>query len=250
MYLEPDGTFPNHEANPLKTETLVDLQARVREVGADFGFALDGDCDRIGVVDNEGNVVEASYIGALIGLEVLQLNPGAKMLYDLRSSLTVPELWQASGAHVDKTMVGHANIKRQMREVDAVFASELSLHLYYRDMNYLESTDLSFLDFLRLVSHESRTVAEIIAPMKTYAHSGEYNFEVEDKDGKIAEIKEKYASASVEVSELDGLWMSFDWGWFNVRKSNTDPVLRLNLEAKTEESMKEKLEELSAEIQK
>lgn len=246
MYLEPDGTFPNHEANPLKVETLRDLQKRVVEVGADFGFALDGDADRIGLVDEKGDVVEASYVGALVGLEILESNPNATMLYDLRSSTTVPELWEKYGAKTAKSKVGHANIKVQMRNENAIYASELSLHLYYASMHYLESTDLSLLYILQLLGRERKPLSEIIEPLKTYHHSGEINFEVEEKDEMMERIHETYKEHVIEDLDLDGIWMSFDWGWFNVRKSNTEPVLRLNLEARDEETMKQKVEEISA----
>lgn len=245
LYLEPDGNFPNHEANPLKTETLADLQKKVVEVGADFGFALDGDADRIGLVDENGDVVDASFVGTLLGLEVLQKHPSAKMLYDLRQSMIVKESWEAAGASsVEKSMVGHANIKKQMKETGAMYGSELSLHLYYHDMYDLESTDLSLLYILQLLSREGKPLSEIVAPYKKYAHSGEHNFEVEDKDRIIASLKQQYEEEATEVSELDGLWLGFDWGWFNVRASNTEPVLRLNLEARDKDTMEQKLEEV------
>ncbi|PIT86984.1 MAG: phosphomannomutase/phosphoglucomutase [Candidatus Magasanikbacteria bacterium CG10_big_fil_rev_8_21_14_0_10_43_6] len=244
MYMEPDGTFPNHEANPLKVETLTDLQAKVLEVGADFGFALDGDADRLGLVDEKGVVVDASYVAALIGLEVLKKNPGAHMLYDLRSSQSIPELWEAAGATTQKSTIGHALIKVLMKETQAIFASELSLHLYYGDMYNMESTDLSLLYVLYIASREKKPLSDIIAPMKTYAHSGEFNFEVEDKDGVMKRIKEIYAEEANEILEIDGIWMRMPWGWFSVRKSNTEPVLRLNLETHSEEETRMRVAEL------
>lgn len=244
LYLEPDGTFPHHEANPLKIETLQDLQKKVIETKADFGFALDGDCDRIGLVDELGNVVDASYVGALVGLEVLKFHPRAHLLCDLRSSMVVREVWEQHGATTEKCMVGHALIKKFMRERNAVFASELSQHLFYKDMYYLESSDLSLLYILQLLSREKKTLSELIWPFKKYYHSGEINFEVEDKEKIIKNIEEKYKPEAKETSFLDGLWMSFDWGWFNIRASNTEPVLRLNLEALSEEEMRGKVAEL------
>jgi phosphomannomutase len=244
MYMEPDGTFPHHEANPLKTETLKDLQAKVLEVGADFGFALDGDADRLGLVDEKGQVVEASYVGAMIGLEILKKNPGGHMLYDLRSSQTVSEVWEAAGATTEKCMIGHALIKKMMRDTDAVFASELSLHMYYGDMYNMESTDLSLLYVLYILSREEKPLSEIIAPMQTYAHSGEHNFEVEDKDAVMQKIEDHYTEEAVETLALDGLWMRLPWGWFSVRKSNTEPVLRLNVETKTAEETASRVAEL------
>ena len=152
LFLEPDGNFPNHEANPLKTETLKSLQEKVVATGADFGFALDGDADRMGLVDEKGNVVEASFVGALIGLEVLRSNPGIYMLYDLRSSKIIRDVWEAKGAKTDMCPIGHALIKKQMKEVGAFFASELSLHMYFHDMHDVESTDLVLLYLLKLIS--------------------------------------------------------------------------------------------------
>lgn len=244
LFLEPDGNFPNHEANPLKVETLKTLQAKVLEMGADFGFALDGDADRIGLVDEKGEVVEASFVGALAGLEVLKLHPGAKMLFDLRSSQIVPEVWQAAGGHADKCVVGHALIKKQMREVDAVYASELSLHLYYGDLYDLESPELSLLLFARLLSSTNKKLSALTSPLKKYFHSGEINFKVVDPAAVMARLEDEYKKYSTEITHLDGLWMGFDWGWFNARASNTEPVLRLNLEANTRAVMEEKLHEV------
>ncbi|HAO52631.1 TPA: phosphomannomutase/phosphoglucomutase [Candidatus Magasanikbacteria bacterium] len=243
LYLEPDGNFPNHEANPLKLETLQDLQKKVLETQADFGFALDGDADRIGLVDEKGDIVEASFVGALLGLAVLKNHPGAKMLYDLRSSKSVAEIWQQAGASVEMCKVGHSNIKKQMRDVDAVFASELSLHIYFGDVYKLEITDLSLLYVLQILSEDNRSLSEIWHSMQKYYHSGEINFEIEDKEKVLKKLKEKYSDA--KILELDGFSFYFDNFWFNVRLSNTEPVLRLNLEADSEELMKKKVKEVS-----
>ena len=245
LYLEPDGNFPNHEANPLKVDTLVDLQKKVVETGADFGFALDGDADRIGLVDEKGKVVDASFVGALIGLEVLQTHPGARMLYDVRSSMIVPEVWQAQGATVEMCKVGHANIKKALKEVKGAFASELSLHLYYHDMYDVESADLSLLYILQMLSRANKPLSELIEPLEKYFHSGEINFSIEDKAAVMARIEEKYKSEAQEISHLDGLWMKFDWGWASIRLSNTEPVVRLNLEAEDKQTMMEKINEFS-----
>ncbi len=247
LYLEPDGRFPNHEANPLKEDTLRDLQQAVVKNLADFGFALDGDCDRFGLVDEQGHVVESSYVGALLGLEVLRNHPGATMLYDLRSSQIVPEVWQAAGAGtVSKCPVGHANIKKLMKENNAQFGSELSLHLYFHDLYDLECSDFALLYLLRLLTREQRPLSQIVAPFKKYFHSGEINFEVEDKEAAVKRVETYYQVAACETSRLDGLWMGFEWGWFNVRASNTEPVLRLNLEAATFEMLAAERAELTA----
>lgn len=244
LYLEPDGTFPNHEANPLKVETLEALQKRVVETGADFGFALDGDADRVGLVDEKGQVVDASFVGALVGLEVLRSNPDSKLYYDLRSSMIVPEVWQAAGGTVEMCEVGHALIKKKLKDKGGIFASELSLHLYFHDMYDVESTDLSLLLIMQMLSRENKPLSELVAPLKKYSHSGEINFEIHDKDRVLKILEEKYAASAAEVSRLDGLWMRFDWGWFSVRASNTEPVLRLNTEARGKDMLSLKLEEL------
>jgi len=245
MYMEPDGNFPNHEANPLKEETLKDLQAKVIEVGADFGFALDGDADRIGLVDEKGEIVSPSEVGALIGLEMLDKNPNMHMLYDLRSSKIVPQVWKEKGASTEFCMVGHALIKKMMRETNAGFGSELSQHLYFKDMHYLESTDLCLLLILDILSREGKKLSELREPLQgKYFHSGEQNFKVADPDFLLTDIKDKYAKAAITSSDLDGLYMEFDWGFFSLRKSNTEPVIRLNLEASTKAKMEEMLEEI------
>ncbi len=246
LYLEPDGTFPNHEANPLKTETLRALQAKVKELNADFGFALDGDCDRIGLVDEKGEVVEASFVGALLGLEVLRDHPKANMLFGLTSSQVVAEAWFKAGAtRVEACPPGHAKIKKMMKESKAQFASELSGHLYYHELTDVESSDLSLLYVLRLLSREGRTLSQIIAPLKKYAHSGEINFKVADPKAVLVKLENEYENKATAISRLDGVSFRFDWGWFNVRASNTEPLLRLNLEANTVSAMAEKVTEVS-----
>ncbi len=249
LYLEPDGNFPNHEANPLKVETLADLQKKVVATGADFGFALDGDADRIGLVDEKGEVVDASFVGALAGLEVLRNHPQAHMLYDVRSSMIVPEVWQAQGATVEMCKVGHANIKKALKEVGGAFASELSLHLYYHDMFDVESTDLSLLYILQILSREHKPLSELLAPLQKYSHSGEINFEIENKTAVMDRVEKKYKDEAESISHLDGLWMKFDWGWASVRLSNTEPVVRLNLEATDKQTMQDKIKEFSNLIQ-
>ena len=245
LYLEPDGTFPNHEANPLKTETLKDLQEKVIETGAAFGFALDGDCDRVGLVDEKGNVVDASFVGALIGCEVLRQHPRSFMLYDLRSSMILKEVWEANGATTAMCKVGHANIKANMIESNAAFASELSLHLYYHDFYNVECSDLSLLYILSIISREQKPLGELIQPFKKYFHSGEINFEAQNKDEVMKAAEDRYRDEALEISHLDGLWMKFEWGWVSVRASNTEPVMRLNLEARSEEAVKMKIREFS-----
>lgn len=249
LYQQPDGTFPNHEANPLKAETLKELQKKVIATGADFGFALDGDADRIGLVDEKGQVVDASFVGALAGLEILKHNPGARMYYDLRSSMIVPEVWKTAGGNPAMCEVGHALIKKKLKEEGGSFASELSLHLYFHDMYDVESSDLALLMFLEMVSKAGKPLSELVAPLKKYAHSGERNFETEHGKEIIAALEAKYKAEALETSHLDGLWMKLPWGWFSVRTSNTEPLLRLNLETPTQAVTDEKVAEITVIIQ-
>lgn len=244
LYMQPDGTFPNHEANPLKTSTLKDLQDKVLEVGADFGFALDGDADRIGLVDEKGEVVDASFVGALVGLEVLKKHPKSHMLYDLRSSKIVKEVFEQAGATTQMSMVGHALIKKMMAETNAMFGTELSLHLYFGDMYNVESTDLALLYFLKIVSETGKSISELVEPLKKYYHSGEINFNVADKQVVLDRLRNRFESEATESNDIDGLWLGFEWGWFSVRQSNTEPVLRLNLEAWDKDKMGEMVDEV------
>ena len=238
LFQEPDGTFPNHEANPLKHETLKALQKKVVSVGANFGFALDGDADRIGLVDEKGNIVDPSIVGLIVGLEVARSRDTAPhMLYDLRSSLVVKEAWERAGATTEMCMVGHALIKKMMTATKADFASELSLHLYFADLYNLESTDLALLYILQLLSREQRPLSQIIRPYQKYFHSGEINFVAEDKSGIMQKVEKDYGEEAEQKSHLDGLWLKMPWGFISLRPSNTEPVLRLNIEANTRETL-------------
>jgi len=245
LYFELDGNFPNHEANPIKEETLADLKKKVLEEGADLGVAIDGDADRIGFVDEKGETVRADLVLAVISRELLKKNPGELILYDVRSSRVVREEVENAGGRAEMCRVGHALIKKQMWDNGALFAGEFSSHFYYRDFYNVESGDLTMLKLLEIISQSEKPFSEIVAPLKRYYHSGEINFEVSDKEGKMKELEEKYAAAAKEISHLDGIRLDFDDWWFNVRPSNTEPLLRLNLEAKTNELMEGKKEELS-----
>ncbi len=246
LYDTPDGTFPNHEANPLRVDTLRDLQKKVIETGADFGFALDGDADRIGLVDERGEIVPPSQVGILLGLEVLRLhNNVGHMLYDLRSSTAIKEAWEAAGATTQMCRVGHAHIKKQVRDTGAIFASELSLHLYYGDLYGVESSDFSCVLIASLLSRQIVPLSTLVAPYMQYAHSGEINFHIEDKDGAIDRIISHFRNQILEENTLDGAWFRCEWGWVSLRKSNTEPVLRLNLETAQLELTKEKVNEIT-----
>ncbi|HHN46429.1 MAG TPA: phosphomannomutase/phosphoglucomutase [Planctomycetes bacterium] len=236
MYLEPDGNFPNHEPNPLKHENLRDLQAKVIETGAALGIAYDGDGDRIAFVDEKGGIVPSDIVGAAMSRRVLADHPGAAIIYDLRSSRVVEEEIRAAGGRPLESRVGHSFIKALMREHDAPFAAELSGHYYFRENFYTDCGDLALLLLLRILAEEGKPLSEIINPLKRYAASGELNFEVVDKEKCLDALKKAFADA--KVYELDGISIRRkDW-WFNVRPSNTEPLLRLNLEAVDEELMR------------
>jgi len=250
LFFRPDGTFPNHEANPLHYETLKELQNRVIMQNAHIGFAFDGDGDRIGVVDEGGRIVPGDFLTAIIAQELLKRDEfqNKTMLADLRSSWAVKEAIEQNGGKHQECRVGHAFIKKQMRELDAVFAGELSCHFYYKNFYYVESGDLSMLLLLQALSESKKPFSEMVDPLKKYFQSGEINSEVEDKEGVMKKLEEKYREGAKNVSHMDGIKIEHEEYWFNVRPSNTEPVLRLNLEARTEEKMQEMKEELLAVI--
>jgi len=232
LFWEPDGTFPNHEANPLKEENMRDLVKKVRELGADLGVAFDGDGDRCMVVDETGAIIPADFITALMARVMIGREKGATILYDLRSSWVCKEEVEKHGGKPSMCRVGHSFIKAQMRETKAIFAGELSGHFYFRDMHYTDNAELAMLSVLNLLSKERKKLSELVAPLHRYAASGEINFEVADKDGAMAAVEREFGPGG-EVKKLDGLSVIHrDW-WCNVRPSNTEPVLRLNLEART-----------------
>lgn len=246
LYWEPDGTFPNHEANPLKTETLKDLQAKIKEVGADIGIALDGDSDRIGLVDEKGQVIRADQVIAMLAHVLLPGHAGETATYNVSCGLVAPEEIKASGGVPLMTPTGHALIKHIHRERDAIFGGELSGHFYFREFGNAENTDYVMLLALQLLSRQGKPLSELVAPFRRYAHSGEINFEVADAKAKMAAIREAYAPEARSVTDIDGLRLDFgDW-WCSIRASNTEPLLRLNLEAATPEMMETKKQELVA----
>lgn len=242
LFEELDGSFPNHEANPLKLETLETLQKKVLEVGADLGVAYDGDADRVGFVDEKGQIIPMDFTIALLAKEVLKKYPQSKILVDLRSSNAVKEVIEENGGQVGRCRVGHSLIKRQMRNEGAVFAGELSGHYFFEENSKTEMTTLAVITLINLLNETGQTMSELTQELKRYAHSGEINSDVEDKQATINKLKELYQDGNLD--ELDGIRIDFaDW-WFNVRPSNTEPKLRLNLEAKTPELMEKKRDEL------
>jgi phosphomannomutase len=248
LYWRLDGRFPNHEANPLKTETMLALQDRVVDEQADLGVAFDGDGDRVAFTDEKGAIIPGDFVTALIAREMLKKQPGAEILYDLRSSWVVPEEIEKAGGKATECRVGHGLIKKQMREQGGYFAGELSSHYYFSDFYTTDNGDLAMLNIIKLLLHEGKKMSEIVAPLHRYFHSGEINSEVKDIPAVLARLKSKYGPQAKRVTEIDGYKAEFEDWWFNVRPSNTEPLIRLNLEAKTKEKMEEKVEELLKEI--
>jgi phosphomannomutase len=248
LFEDPDGRFPNHEANPLHHATLADLQAKVRAGTYAFGVAYDGDADRAGFIDEKGEIIPMDLITALIAQDVLATRKGA-IYYDLRSSWVVKEVIEAAGGKPMMSRVGHAFIKQQMREADALFAGELSGHYYFKDNFTAESSAMAILCLANIVSKSDKPLSALVAPLRKYFASGEINTHV-SRDPKLIldEIRATYQDG--RMFELDGVSVEYaDW-WFNVRCSNTEPLVRLNLEAKTKAVMEAKREELLAIIRK
>ena len=243
LYDELDGTFPNHEANPLKTDTLDVICAKVKEVGADFGAAFDGDADRCGFIDDQGNIIPMDLFTALIAQDILSRGP-ATILYDLRSSRAVPECIEANGGKAIQSRVGHAFIKAQMRENDAVFAGELSGHYYFKQNFTAESQGLAMVMLANLICAKKVPLHTLIAPLRKYFSSGEVNSKVADVKPILDAIRSKYTDGN--MFELDGISVEYPRWWFNIRASNTEPLLRLIVEADTPELMAEKRDELLA----
>ena len=238
LYPELDGTFPNHEANPLKEENVKDLQKSVIENKADIGIGFDGDADRCSFIDEKGEIVASDLVIALVAKNLLEKEKGLKILYDVRCSKIVGEVIQENGGISGRCRVGHSLVKVQMKNENAKFAGELSSHFYLEDEHYAEAPFFVILKLLELMTHENKPLSELIKPLKKYSQSGEINSKVEDKQGKMKELAEKFNDA--KINWLDGVTVEFSDWWFNVRPSNTEPYLRLNLEANTKELMEEK----------
>jgi phosphomannomutase len=231
LYFDLDGTFPNHEANPIDPENLRDLQAAVTEHHADIGLAFDGDADRCFVVDERGEPVSPSVITALIATRELAREPGATIIHNLITSRAVPEIVTANGGVPVRTRVGHSFIKAKMAECGAVFGGEHSGHFYFRDFWFADSGILAALHTLPALGEQPLPLSQLLARYARYVASGEINSEVADQESKMREIEERYSDA--EIGHLDGVSIDYpDWH-FNVRPSNTEPLLRLNLEART-----------------
>jgi phosphomannomutase len=235
MYGELDGTFPNHPADPIQPENLVDLQARVLEVGADIGLAFDGDADRVFLVDDKGELVSGSLTTAIVAKVMLEKNPGATILHNLICSKAVPEVIAENGGTAVRTRVGHSLIKKVMAETGAAFGGEHSGHYYFRDNYRADSGIIAAMTVLEELSKAGKPLSELRLPFERYVASGEINTTVPDPRAVIDEVAAHYAAIAPAASQdrLDGLTVDIgDW-WFNLRPSNTEPLLRLNLEAPT-----------------
>jgi phosphomannomutase len=247
-YFDPDGSFPNHEPNPLLPENREFIVAKTLEDGADLGVAYDGDADRCFFVDDGGEFVPGDFATAIFSEAVLEKEPGAKVIYDVRASWAVPETIESGGGEPLVNRVGHAFIKQRMREEDAAFAGEVSGHYYFRGFTQADSGVIPFLLMLERISMEGRKLSEILRPFRErYFITGELNTPVPDVDAKLREIEERFGPAG-SVTHLDGVSVDADGWHMNARPSNTEPLLRLNLEARTPELMERKRDEVLAVI--
>jgi phosphomannomutase len=247
LFMELDGTFPNHPANPIDPENTEVLRRTVAEDETiDLGVAFDGDADRMFLVDGFGNSVDASIVTAMVARNMLKKYPGSSVVYNVICSKTVRETIEKSGGKAIRTSVGHAIIKPVMRENNAIFGGEHSGHFYFRDFWFADSGLVAFLSVLELLSESGKQLSEIVKELDTYIRSGEINTVVDDREKTIERVKTHFSGCGAEPLLIDGVTFDFgDW-WFNVRPSNTEPLIRLNLEADTEELMVQKRDEVLA----
>jgi len=247
MNFELDGSFPNHEADPFKEQNNLSLMKRIKQEKADLGIATDGDGDRIFYFDNEGKLIDQSIIRGLLAQIFLKTNPGAAICYDLRPGKITKDMIEAAGGKPVVTRVGHSLIKEQALKTGAVFAGESSGHFFVKTpIGFFEAPVIVTLKLLQQWSVSDQTIADQVRPLRKYYQSGEINSDVEDKAGVMAKILKKYQAEAQTVSQLDGITLEYSDFWFNVRASNTEAKLRLNLEAKTPELCQEKTQELLA----
>ncbi|MGW4058381.1 phosphomannomutase/phosphoglucomutase [Amycolatopsis sp. NPDC004747] len=248
MYFELDGSFPNHEANPLDPANIVDLQAKVREVGADAGIAFDGDADRCFIVDERGEPVSPSAITALVAVRELAKDPGGTIIHNLITSKGVPEIVAEHGGKPVRTRVGHSFIKAEMAKTGAIFGGEHSAHYYFRDFWRADTGMLAALHVLAALGEQTGPLSELTSAYSRYAASGEINSTVDDQVAKMMTVKDTFGTRSgVEIDELDGLTVQLPGGaWFNLRPSNTEPLLRLNVEAANAEAVQGLVDEVLA----
>jgi phosphomannomutase len=243
-YFEPDGSFPHHEPNPLLPENRAFIVEKTRSEGADLGIAFDGDADRCFFVDDTGEFIPGDFVTALLSQVMLAKSPGGKVIYDVRASWAVPRTIEAAGGTALMNRVGHAFIKQRMRADDAVFGGEVSAHYYFREFSQADTGVVPFLLMLELLSTRGK-ISELLVPFREqYFLTGEINTPVADVALKLQELKERYQSQGGRISHLDGISVEFDDWHFNVRPSNTEPLLRLNLEALSSKAMEERRDEV------
>ncbi len=245
MYFELDGTFPNHEANPIEPSNLVDLQKAVKKHKADIGLAFDGDADRCFLVDEKGDLVNPSALTSLIATRELQSHPGSNIIYNLISSRAVKEIVEENGGTAIRSRVGHSYIKKLMAETGAIFGGEHSGHFYFKDFWKADSGMLAALHAIAALGETETSLSKLLAPFNRYSSSGEINSTVANAQAVMDQIEKMYGKKDgVEVDHLDGLTINGDTWWFNLRASNTEPLLRLNVEASTEARMKKVRDEV------
>ncbi len=248
LYFELDGSFPNHPADPIQPSNLKDLQRAVLAEGADVGLAFDGDADRVFLVDEKAEPVSGSLTTALVARRILERNPGATIVHNVICSRVVPEVIAEGGGKAVKSRVGHSFIKQLMAETNAVFGGEHSGHYYFKDNFRADSGILAALYVLETMSAQGKPLSELLAPLRRYSASGEINVTVDDQQAVIDRIEKAFPAGTVD--RTDGLTVSFEDWWFNVRPSNTEPLLRLNVEASDEQVMVQKRDELVRMIEK
>lgn len=244
LYPELDGTFPNHPADPIQPENLRDLQRRVLESGADIGLAFDGDADRVFLIDEKAQPISGSVTTAMVAAAMLRRHPGATILHNLICSRVVTEVIAEGGGTAVRTRVGHSYIKQVMAETGAIFGGEHSGHYYYRDNYRADSGIITALVILELLSLSGGTMSEFAAPFERYASSGEINTEVASPAASVDGVAELLRARGETVDRLDGLTAQYDTWWFNLRPSNTEPLLRLNVEASSKEELAQRIEEV------
>jgi phosphomannomutase len=244
LYFELDGTFPNHEANPIEPENVRDLKRAVIDQRCDLGIAFDGDADRMFLIDENGDFIGGDMTTAMVAIELLKTNPGARIVYNLICSRTVPEVIEEHGGVPIRSRVGHSFIKALMREKDAIFGGEHSGHFYFRDNWYADSGMIAALTVLQLISVSDQSLSEILEPIDTRFRSGEINSEIADVEGTMKRVEDYYAALGASIDHLDGLTVGFEDWWFNLRASNTQPLIRLNVEAETQDLLDEKTAEV------
>ena len=244
LYPELDGTFPNHPADPIQPENLRDLQRRVLETGADIGLAFDGDADRVFLIDEKAQPISGSVTTAMVAAAMLRRHPGATILHNLICSRVVTEVIAEGGGTAVRTRVGHSYIKQVMAETGAIFGGEHSGHYYYRDNYRADSGIITALVILELLSLSGGTMSEFAAPFERYASSGEINTEVASPAASVDGVAELLRARGETVDRLDGLTAQYDTWWFNLRPSNTEPLLRLNVEASSKEELAQRIEEV------